>query len=98
MVTRSAAPLLLAVFTQAVGALCCVLGHCVKGRRLCTFIAGVLFIVSGKLYKKIVYPTFIALKFCISTNEVGCVSLKVFDNLFRDPAYIITHLTSTVQF
>ncbi|XP_021192321.3 voltage-dependent calcium channel gamma-4 subunit isoform X1 [Helicoverpa armigera] len=47
VVTRSAAPLLLAVFTQAVGALCCVLGHCVKGRRLCTFIAGVLFIISG---------------------------------------------------
>ncbi|XP_028044030.1 uncharacterized protein LOC114253366 [Bombyx mandarina] len=47
VVTRSAAPLLLAVFTQAVGALCCVLGHCVKGRRLCTFIAGVMFIISG---------------------------------------------------
>lgn len=46
--TRSAAPLLLAVLTQAVGALCCVLGHCVKGRRICTFIAGVLFIISGK--------------------------------------------------
>ncbi|KAI8435868.1 hypothetical protein MSG28_004077 [Choristoneura fumiferana] len=45
--TRSAAPLLLAVLTQAFGALCCVLGHCVKGRRLCTFIAGVLFIISG---------------------------------------------------
>lgn len=50
VVTRSAAPLLLAVLTQAVGALCCVLGHCVKGRRLCTFIAGVLFIVSGKSF------------------------------------------------
>ncbi|XP_063534053.1 voltage-dependent calcium channel gamma-3 subunit [Cydia strobilella] len=47
VVTRSAAPLLLAVLTQAFGALCCVLGHCVKGRRLCTFIAGVLFIISG---------------------------------------------------
>ncbi|GBP60863.1 Voltage-dependent calcium channel gamma-5 subunit [Eumeta japonica] len=47
VVTRSAAPLLLAVLSQAVGCLCCVLGHCVKGRRLCTFIAGVLFIVSG---------------------------------------------------
>ncbi|XP_061377383.1 voltage-dependent calcium channel gamma-7 subunit isoform X1 [Danaus plexippus] len=47
VVTRSAIPLLLAVLTQAVGALCCVLGHCVKGRRLCTFIAGVLFIISG---------------------------------------------------
>ncbi|XP_050671051.1 uncharacterized protein LOC126969567 [Leptidea sinapis] len=47
IVKRSAIPLLLAVFTQGVGALCCILGHCVKGRRLYTFIAGVLFIISG---------------------------------------------------
>lgn len=51
IVTRSAVPLLLAVLTQAAGGLCCMLGHCVKGRRLCTFIAGVLFIISGKFLK-----------------------------------------------
>ncbi|XP_041978406.1 voltage-dependent calcium channel gamma-7 subunit [Aricia agestis] len=66
VVTRSAAPLLLAVVTQAVGALCCVLGHCVKGRRLCTFIAGVLFIISG-----LIMLTGIVMYISVFKSQVG---------------------------
>ncbi|XP_026317620.1 uncharacterized protein LOC113228503 [Hyposmocoma kahamanoa] len=66
VVTRSAAPLLLAVLTQAVGALCCVLGHCVKGRRLCTFIAGVLFIISG-----LIMLTGIVMYISVFKSQVG---------------------------
>ncbi|KAG7302851.1 hypothetical protein JYU34_012832 [Plutella xylostella] len=66
VVTRSAVPLLLAVVTQALGSLCCALGHCVKGRRICTFIAGVLFIVSG-----LIMLTGIVMYISVFKSQVG---------------------------